>query len=628
MTISIFQTTNEGNQNPPYSAGQKSANDGNANIAYPHLDETIRKSYAAHSSGMLQRALYDSYIRAIRWGSDRIGTSGVMAYVSNAGWIDGNAMDGLRKCLAEEYSSLYIFHLRGNARTSGELRRKEKDNVFGMGTRTPIAISLFVKNPKAKEHGKIYFHDIGDYLSQKEKLDIVRNFKSIEGITEQKAWKSIVPDQYNDWINHRDESFDHFIDMGDKKDKNSITIFENYSNGIKTNRDFWCYNSSKENLKKNILSTLEFYNREVDRYHSSTSGKTADVKTFIDTDPQKISWDRPEIQGVQRGRRISFDCNSLFVSSYRPFFKQWNYFNRNFNNCVYQMPQIFPKSGVENRIITVNTNWSGNGNIVLMSEVVSDLHFNGDAQCFPLKLYEKVDDDADGLFAGAASENGYRVKDGISDVGLAHFKAAYPYEKITKEDLFYYIYGLLHSEDYRARYADNLSKQLPCIPCVKNAADFWVFSKSGRALAELHVNYETVEPYPVTYKEGALFMDQLKPADFRVEKMKFGKKGKDADKSTVIYNHKITMTDIPLAAYDYVVNGKPALEWVMERQCVKTDKDSGIVNDANLFAIETVGDAAYPLKLFQRVITVSLETMKIVRGLPKLEIQEPKKKAA
>jgi len=215
-------------------------------------------------------------------------------------------------------------------------------------------------------------------------------------------------------------------------------------------------------------------------------------------------------------------------------------------------------------------------------------------------------------------------RDGITDVGLAHFQSAYPGEKITKEDLFYYIYGLLHSEDYRARYADNLSKELPRIPCVKKATDFWAFSAAGRQLAELHVNYESVEPYPVNFAEGTMFMDSLNDADYRVEQMKFARKGKVIDKTTVIYNHKLTMTGIPLEAYEYVVNGKPALEWVMERQTVTRHKDSGIVNDANLWATETMGDAAYPLKLFQRVITVSLETMKIVRSLPRLEIAPPK----
>ena len=211
-------------------------------------------------------------------------------------------------------------------------------------------------------------------------------------------------------------------------------------------------------------------------------------------------------------------------------------------------------------------------------------------------------------------------RDGITDAGLAHFAKAYPTETITKEDVFYYIYGLLHSEDYKKRYADNLTKELPRIPCVKKVADFWAFSRSGRALADLHVDYESVEKYPVSFEGGELLMSALSDADYRVEQMKFGKKGKLTDKTTVIYNHKITMTGIPLAAYDYVVNGKPALEWVMERQAVTTHKDSGIVNDANDWAIETMGDAKYPLELFQRVITVSIETMNIVRALPRLDI--------
>lgn len=208
-------------------------------------------------------------------------------------------------------------------------------------------------------------------------------------------------------------------------------------------------------------------------------------------------------------------------------------------------------------------------------------------------------------------------RDALTDAGLAHFRAAYPGESITKEDIFYYVYGLLHSPDYRERYADNLGKELPRIPCVKSAADFWAFSKAGRELAEWHLNYETVTPYSAKIDTGGV---KLTDADYRVEKMRFGKAGKDKDRTTVIYNHKITVTGIPLDAYDYAVNGKPAIEWVMERQCVKTDKASGIVNDANDWAIETMHDPRYPLDLLLRVVTVSLETQKIVRALPSLEI--------
>ena len=208
-------------------------------------------------------------------------------------------------------------------------------------------------------------------------------------------------------------------------------------------------------------------------------------------------------------------------------------------------------------------------------------------------------------------------KDGISDEGLAHFHTAYPNQSISKEDIFYYVYGLLHSEDYRERYADNLSKELPRIPCVKKAEEFWAFSNAGRELAYWHLNYETVAPYKAQLDTGTKAYKELLAEDFYVEKMKFAKKG---EKGTVIYNKHVTIKDIPLDAYEYVVNGKPALEWVMERQGVSTHKDSGIVNDANDWANETMGNSAYPLELFLRVITVSLETMKIVKSLPKLDI--------
>ena len=274
---------------------------------------------------------------------------------------------------------------------------------------------------------------------------------------------------------------------------------------------------------------------------------------------------------------------------------------------------------MKNLVIMVKQGRSGNGQLALMMNCVPDLQTDGGSQCFPFYLYEpSPETEKPDLFkVEGASDGNYSIKDGITDAGLQHFKNAYPGKDITKEVLFYYIYGLLHSDDYKAKYADNLSKELPRIPAVKTFADFDAFSKAGRKLADLHINYETVEPFPLDIEGGGLLMGTFTDADYRVTQMKFASK---ADKSRVIYNHKITMTGIPLEAYEYVVNGKPALEWVMERQAVTTHKDSGIVNDANLWATETVGDATYPLKLFQRVITVSLETMKIVRGLPRLAI--------
>jgi predicted helicase len=703
--------------NPPYSVGQGSANDNAANVAYPRLDGRIQETYAAQSKATNKNGLYNSYIRAIRWASDRIGDAGVVAYVSNAGWVDNNQMDGLRKCLADEFASIHVFHLRGDARTSGEMRRKEKDNVFGQGTRTPVAIALLVKNPDAAAHGQIHFHDIGDYLTREEKLTIVAKFGSIGGIARAGGWQAITPDEHGDWLGQRDKTFDAFLPMGDKDSKDGAALFANYSSGVKTQRDAWCFNPSRKAVADNMRAMIGFYNTELARFdsahpHADRKARQTSLGSFIDTDPTKISWSDGVKAEIIRGHVHAFDERRIAPSLYRPFTRQWLYYDRTYNERVYQMPRIFPMGeDAANRVIGI----SAPGNIseftALMSETIPELcvaAMKGGTQCFPEYLYETGEGVArteqnrteqnrteqnrteqnrtviPSINGGARAESGnlhvwrgaetplqradeqrhsepshggYRGqpmlpdvslrsggramsdpqaslfqqessqprmvrRDGITDEGLAHFQAAYPGDEITKKDLFYYVYGLLHSEDYRTRFADNLAKQLPRIPAVKKAADFRAFSEAGRALAALHVNYEQVAPFPVTIAEGDLRLANIADpvAFYRVEKMKFGGKRPNLDKTTVHYNPRITITGIPLEAYDYVVNGKPALEWVMERQCVKTDKASGILNDANRYATETVGDPAYPLLLFQRVITVSLETMKIVRGLPKLEI--------
>ena len=622
--------------NPPYSSGQNSANDNNANVAYPTLDGRIRDTYAAKSTATNKNALYDSYIRAIRWASDRIGDAGVMAYVSNAGWVDGNAADGLRACLADEFSDLYVFHLRGNARTSGEQRRKERGNVFGEGTRTPIAISVLVKNPEATQRGRIHFHGIGDYLDQKQKLAIVRDFGSIGGIAATQGWTQIEPDEHSDWLKQRDGDFEAFIKIGDKKDKTGQILFKNYSRGIETARDAWIYNSSKIMAAKKMSAMIQAYNSEVIRLadvlsNSSKNAKEDVIRDEINNDPKEISWSSSLISSLMKGRKGQFQSDCLAQSVYRPFCKQWLYRDEMFIHRPGQMSIIFPKSGSTNKVICVPGRGGDKGFSALLLDMLPDLNLApgmGGYQGFPLYMYgnelpEANDETQEGLFQESNDPSSAGIRqDGITDAGLKHFQDAYPGEGITKEDLFYYVYGLLHSEDYRAKYADNLSRELPRIPRVKTAADFWAFSHAGRTLGDLHVNYETVDPYPVTIKQGDLRTAVIKDPEafYRVTKMKFDGKRGATDKSTVIYNANITMQDIPLEAYDYVVNGKPALEWVMERQVVKTDKASGIVNDANRYAIETMDTPAYPLELFQRVITVSLETMKIVRGLPKLEI--------
>lgn len=610
--------------NPPYSSGQSSANDNNANVEYPELDERIRSTYAERSNATLRNSLYDSYIRAIRWASDRIGDAGVVGFITNSGYIDSNVASGLRKCLAEEFSSIYVFDLRGAIRgKSGDSAKKEGKNIFDI--MTGVAISVMVKNPSSRSHGKIYFHDVGDYLGRDEKLEKLNCFSGIGGVSD---WSLITPDKHGDWLSQRDESFKDHIVVGDKRGVESLKIFHDYSSGIKTQRDAWAYNYGKSKLEENMSRMINFYNSEVDRLHAhifdiKNPGGAELVDGLINYDPSEISWTRSLKKELYRGRKFEFQGDSITVSMYRPFTKQWLYFNRRLNEEVLKIPRIFPFSGVENLVIMVKQRPSNEGQFSLIVNCPPELQPDGGTQCFPLYLYDEVaqiSDESDLFYFGEGNE--IKRRDAITDEGLEYFNSAYPGETICKEDLFYYVYGILHSADYRERFSDNLSKELPRIPAVKKANAFWAFSKAGRALADLHLNYEVVDPYPLTIEATG----KLSDADYRVEKMKHAKvkdpeTGKRInDLTTVVYNHRITLRDIPIDAWDYVVNGKPALTWVMERQCVKTNKASGIVNDANDWAIETMGNPKYPLELFQRVVTVSLETQKIVDALPPLDL--------
>ncbi|WP_375609808.1 type ISP restriction/modification enzyme, partial [Bartonella sp. AC53GZZY] len=565
--------------NPPYSVGQKSENDNAKNTPYPILDDRIRETYAAQSKVTNIRALYDSYIRAIRWASDRIDNAGVIGFVTNGSFLDANSMTSLRKCFVKEFSSIYVLNLRGDIRKNmtNKETSQEGENVFGNGSMTGIAVTLFIKNPNAFGSCKIYYHDIGDNLTTKEKLTTLEYFGSISGVTRESGWKIITPDKHGDWINQRDDSFKTFLALGVKKEHDK-KLFETYSRGIMTSRDAWVYNSSRSVLSKNMSNMIAFYNSEVERFnntyaHTDRKIRTNAVNDFVNSDERKISWSRALKQELAKGKFFDFKNAYLTQSLYRPFIQQWLYYNRIFNDMVYQMPWIFPiGQAAENKVIQV-TGVGARRFSVLMNKALPSLDAIEKGQCFPRYIYEDttVSKSKSGkqshLFTNSTEKNttsGLQRRDAITDEGLAYFKAAYPNETITKDDLFYYVYGLLHSEDYRSRYADNLCKELPRIPCVKSADDFWKFVTAGRELGHLHVNYEDVEPYPVTFKKGNPKQTEISNPEkfYYVTEMKFAKikNSKEKDKSTVFYNSNITITDIPLEAYKYIVNGKPALE--------------------------------------------------------------------
>ena len=603
--------------NPPYSAGQTSANDNAANLKYKNLDNRIENTYSKASTATNKTGLYDSYIRSFRWASDRIEENGVIGFVTNGGWIDGNASDGFRKCLKDEFSKIYVFHLRGNQRTSGELSRKEGGKIFGSGSRAPIAITILVKNKNSKDQGKIFFKDIGDYLDKKAKLSIVKNFKSIYGIKDDGGFSEIIPDKNNDWINQGDERFDKFIPLGLKKNEfEQVKFFQKFSIGVGTSRDAWNYNSSLKKLKKLAKSQSDFYNSEVERYEKSD--RSIPVEKFINLDPKKISWNRSLRNDLGKLKKHKFDDSEFVLSHYRPFFKQHLYFNKMLNNDIGKLKNFL--YGQDNGIfISVTGTGSKNGFSALMSKELPDMQLMFNGQNFPIKIYDDTNiSSGDDLFSSEENEDQNIELENISSNSLNFVRKKYKNNKITKLQIFYYIYGIFHSTEYQKQFENNLSKTLPRVPLLKKTSDFWKYVEYGEKLKELHVDYENVKPYPIKYKEEIRSIKNIDDAVsfYRVEKMKFNKN----DKTTIIYNQNITIVDIPINAYDYIVNGKSAIEWVMDRQCIKNDKKSGIVNDANDYANETMKNPAYPLELLQRVITISLETMKIVKKLPKLDI--------
>ncbi|MBV5304346.1 MAG: DEAD/DEAH box helicase, partial [Chlorobium sp.] len=596
--------------NPPYSVGQKSANDNAQNQSYTKLDGRIAATYAKGSAATSIKALYDAYIKAFRWSTDRLDpeNGGIIAFVSNGAWLDGNGMDGLRQCLQKEFSSIWVFNLRGNQRTSGELSRKEGGKIFGSGSRTPIAITLLVKNP-GKPAGKatIHYVDIGDYLNREDKLAIISKYRSIGNPA--MPWQTLQPNEHGDWLSQRNDIFETFIPLDGKTkyDLKSHSYFLTYSLGVASGRDSWVYNFSKKELSKNVSQSVAFYNKQLlDFKIARQKDSELEVDAFIDTDPQKISWNRNLKQDIDRYKSHSFDEINIVKVNYRPFCKNYLYFDKDFNAMIYQNKKLFPNSDSTNQVICISSIGANNGLSVLISNCITDLHFNGDTQCFPLYYYEDRQKSSPTLF-DAATENEQIRRDGVSDFILERAQKMYG-NRVTKEDIFSYVYGILHSPEYRTRFANDLKKMLPRIPLVEEPRHFWSFSKAGRELANLHLNYETVPPSQDVTVTGA------ETGHFTVEKMRFPKKG---HKETIIFNSAITIQNIPAKAYDYTVNGKSAIEWIMERYQLTTHKESTITNNPNDWAKE-VGNPRYILDLLLSVINVSVKSVEIVEGLPEL----------
>ncbi|GAB7007714.1 DEAD/DEAH box helicase [Nocardioides sp. AN3] len=611
--------------NPPYSSGQDSANDNNANEKYPSLDEEIRKTYAERSNATNKNSLYDSYIRAIKWATLRIKDRGVIAYVTNGGFLDSNTADGMRKTLAEEFSSIYIYNLRGNQRTAGEQSRKEGGKIFGGGSRATVAITLLVKDSHHQGLSKIHYEDVGDYLTREEKLARVADAGSVSRLSP----TSITPNPHGDWLNQRRDDFDSFLAIGDRESRQAV--FDRYGPGMQTNRDVWVYGSSEAAVEGSMTRTIPAYNSEVERWHAlAKAGDDRAVADFVNNDATKISWSRSLRGYLRRGTRSSFDQALISRAQYRPFNAQRFYFDRTWNHEPGVVPATFPP-GRDNHGIYVTGPSAAMPFTALAVRFMPDQATYGaqsNGQLFARWRFELCEDSGM-LDLGGDGEvvNGYRMVDNITDQALVHYQAAFPNETITKDDIFYYVYGLMHSPTYRETYAADLKKALPRIPI---ASEFRGFVDAGRRLSELHLGYEEVPPYPLDGLDVEATGD---PYDFfavGAKKMPFGKPtteqkaaGERHDRTVIRYNDRITLSGIPLEAYRYMLGSRSAIEWIIDRYYVKTDKASGIVNDPNDWSRE-VQDPRYILDLLARIVTVSLETMKIVDALPELDIIDKK----
>ena len=565
--------------NPPYSIGQNSENDNNQNISYPKLDKRLSDTYVKTSNSVTSKGLYDSYVKAFRWASDRLENKGVIGFVTNGSYLNTNSADGLRATLYEEFNHLYIFNLRGDQRTVGEQSRREGGKIFGSGSRTPVAISILVKD--GSNSHQLHYHDIGDYLSRKEKLNIISKYGDVSKI----AWKNIIPDGNFDWLNQRDPNYQKYSSLvGD-----CGSVFISNSLGINTNRDIWVTGFNKNKLSNKVKTLIENYNNEVKKVSDLPSDERENSLTINEA---IVKWTSELKRQALKGVRHIYHSQEV-PYLYRPFTKKWLYYDKDF---VHRVGKYYKKFGDRNLVITTSGRGSTKDFSVLVCDTIPDMNsMSAGSQGF-MRFDNEVDETS--LF-----QNNDNMNQEFADkLGL------------NLDDTFAYVYGLLNSKEYQEKYANDLKKDLARIPIVKNT-DRYV--EVGKALMDLHLNYEEVPVY-----DGVEITPLVNPS-YKVTKMRFAKKrdenGKSVnDLSTIIFNSDITISNIPEKAYEYVVNGRSAIEWIIDQYQVKTDKKSGITDDPNDYS----EDEKYIFNLLLRIINVSVQTVDLINSLPKFEVEE------
>lgn len=558
--------------NPPYSVGQRSENDNNQNVHYEKLEQHIRETYAKNSKSKNSSSLMDSYIKAFRWASDRLGDNGVIGFITNAGYLDSNSADGMRNSLYSEFNYLYIFNLRGNARTSGELRRKERDNVFGQGTRTPIVISILVKDGSDKH--ELLYHDIGDYLSRQQKLDIISQAGSVNGI----EWITVAPDDNNDWLNQRDTHYQTFVSIS----QDAAGILLPGGQGIQTNRDAWVYGFSKAGVETNSRRLLKNYNDEVILVKS----KQITSESGLTDDATKIKWTSELKKTAMKGTQLDYHSEKMRLGLYRPFTKKWLYYDK---PLIHRIGHYVAEFGDSNKVILTTGKGTSREFSNIATDLTPDVQLLMNCQAF-MRYNNEVQEDA--LFQTG--------RDNVSETFANKLG-------LSTDDTYAYVYGVLNSPEYQSRYANDLKKDLARIPVLKNIEQYVAI---GKQLMDLHINYEDAPIY-----DGCEVVFKAKKPSYKVKQIRF--KSRD-DHSEIKFNSDITIKNIPNRVYDYVVNGRSAIEWILDQYQVKTDKASQITDDPNDYS----EDPKYIFNLLLRIITVSLRTLDLVAQLPRFEVAE------
>ncbi|MTJ17062.1 MULTISPECIES: type ISP restriction/modification enzyme [unclassified Dolichospermum] len=554
--------------NPPYNAKQENFNDNNANRYYTAIDKLIKESYIKYSKAQNNIVVYDMYTRFIRWAADRLGKNGIIAFVSNSSFINSIAYDGFRKVVAKEFNEIHVIDMKGNARTSGERRRKEGGNVFSDEIRVGIAVYFLIRNENA-EGFKVYYNEIDDYTDsdEKKKYFSSQKFRDL-------GFTHLKPDNNGNWINQSDNDFDSLLPLVDKDvkaGKGEEAVFKLFSRGIATQRDEWVYDLSETALEQKVKFLIEVYQ------------ETLKDSNYPNKDT--IKWDRELNKYLDRRINKTFQPEQIIKSSYRPFYNQYFYFDKHFNGMTYQWFDILNENDTENKYIAFSASGNTKPFHCLGSNTIIDLHLTGDSQCLPLYRYDK---------------EGKRI-DNITDWGLKQIQTHYQDPTITKIDIFHYTYAVLHNPAYRSKYELNLKREFPRLPYYEN---FQKWVNWGKQLMELHINYETVTPYNLTRLDIPLKDNQKTPK---------AKLKADKTKNSIILDDVTTLENIPKIAWEYMLGNRCALEWILDQYKEKKPKDPTIAEKFNTYRFADYKEQV--IDLLMRVCTVSVETMNIIKEM-------------